>query len=148
MQQSKLLAQSEQELIKINKKLTTLQENIVKAQGKLASPLKQDTALDNARKAFDAAQAATTPEDINVAMVKIAQIVKLLKSSAQIKASLKALKGREGYEAFVTEFELFIEEANRFAKIATSPSVDQNIRDQAGKWIMANTEYYKQIQFR
>ena len=144
-QQSKLLAQSEQELIKINKKLTTLQENIVKAQGKLASPLKQDTALDNARKAFDAAQAATTPEDINVAMVKIAQIDKMLKSSAQIKASLKALKGREGYEAFVTEFELFIEEANRFAKIATSPSVDQNIRDQAGKWIMANTEYYKQI---
>lgn len=144
-QQSKLLAQSEQELIKINKKLTTLQENIVKAQGKLASPLKQDTALDNARKAFDAAQAATTPEDINVAIVKIAQIDKMLKSSAQIKASLKALKGREGYEAFVTEFELFVEEANRFAKIATSPSVDQNIRDQAGKWIMANTEYYKQV---
>jgi hypothetical protein len=144
-QQTKLLAQSEQALIKINKKLATLQENITKAQGKLASPLKQETALDNSRKAFDAAQAATTPEDIIVAVEKILQIDKMLKSSAQIKASLKALKGREGYEAFVTEFELFVEEANRFAKIATSPSVDQNIRDQAGKWIMANTEYYKQV---
>ena len=60
--------------------MATLQENIVKTQGKLASPLKQDTALDNSRKAFDAAQAATTPEDINVAMVKISQIDKMLKS--------------------------------------------------------------------
>lgn len=139
--ETKLLAQSEKELAKINKKQTDALRGI----SKLGNVTKEETALENARRAYDAAQIATTPEDVNIAMQKIIEIDNVLKSSARVRAAIKGIKGKEGYDAFVTEFQMFVDEATKFAQIAINPSVDKNIRDQASKWILANTEYYKQV---
>ncbi|NDG32910.1 hypothetical protein EB118_22930, partial [bacterium] len=139
--ETKLLTQSEKELAKINKKQT----ETLRKMTNLGNVKKEETALENARQAFDAAQTATTPEDVNLALQKIIEIDNLLKSSAKVRATLKSIKGKDGYDAFVTEFQMFVDEATKFGKIAIDPSVDKNIRDQATKWLMANTEYYKQV---
>lgn len=104
----------------------------------------QQAVLARSQNAFDASSVLHTDSDITTAIDNIQRIGTIIESGTKAKAALKQLKGHEGYKAFVTEFQMFADQANQFLKLVSNPKVDKSIRDQALKWVNGNLEYLKQ----
>jgi len=118
------------------------------------SYVKEETALERGRQAFDSATTSTGPEDVPVLMAKVKDFEDFRNRSAAMKETIrknKIPKNASSQEiqnslaAIKTEYDLFIDKATAMAAIATDSTVTPAIQKVAANWIAVNLEYQKAV---